>query len=164
MARRNERNRPVDRAEISLIPAVVISMVTWLAAAILLAGAWLARDRDGWMALVWAIPGAYLLVLPLRGFVRGRAERLTVGFRRYDLAQLTKVAVYDRKQFGLKYSVAVLKFPDRVEEISGMYLTTRSFTDLVEWFKVRIEVLEGNWNPRRLASERPDLAPSRARR
>ena len=48
-----------------------------------------------------------------------------------------------------------------VEEVLGSFLTTRSFTRLVEWFGVPIEVLQGAWTPRQLAAARPDLIPAR---
>lgn len=128
---------------------------------VLLWMAWLAIQRDGWYGAVWAFPGAYVILQPLRGFIRGADRQLRVGPRKIDLTGLAKVAVYERATWGLRHAVAVLKFNDRVEEISGMFLSTKSFTRLVEWFAAPQEVLAGVWTPRRLRTERPDLLPLR---
>ena len=49
----------------------------------------------------------------------------------------------------------------QVEEISGLFLSTASFTRLVEWLGGMVEVLDGLRTPRQLLAERPDLVPTR---
>lgn len=124
---------------------------------ILLGLASVAINKDGWYGLVWAIPGAYVFSQPIRGFVRGADQQVRIGLRKIDLTGLLKVSVYERLTWGFRHAVVVLKFNNRVEEISGMFLTTKSFTKLVHWFNAQIEQLPGIWTPRRLRNERPDL-------
>ena len=109
-----------------------------LGALVLLSLAWLSRG-DGWPALVWAVPGFFVLVQPVSGFVRGQAGLLRIGVRKIDVTGLKKVAVYNRKQWGYSYSVAVLKLGDRVEEISGAFLTSKSFTKMIDWLGITPE-------------------------
>lgn len=162
MARRKkeQRRRQVPRPALSLNPAILATIVALVVAAILLSLAVIAIRQDGPVGLVWAIPGVYVLLQPLRGIVRGGDQQLRIALRKIDLTDLSKVAVYERTQWGLRYGVASLKFPGRVEEVMGLFLTSRSFTRMVEWLDVPIEVVPGVWTTRRLASERPDLLPT----
>ena len=46
-------------------------------------------------------------------------------------------------------------------DISGAFLTSKSFTKMIDWLGITPEVLEGWWTQRLLASQRPDLLPKR---
>ncbi len=161
MARRKEHRTHLPRPGLALNPAIGMTLGAIALGIGLLGLAWLAAGDDSWFGLIWALPGFYILLQPLRGIVRGSDQQLRIALHKIDLSKLTKVAVYERTQWGLTYGVAVLRFPDHVEEVLGSFLTTRSFTRLVEWFGVPIEVLQGAWTPRQLAAARPDLIPAR---
>lgn len=160
MARKPRERDP--RPALSLLPAPFMTLGALVIGLVLLGLASIAINTDGWYGVVWAIPGAYVFAQPVRGFVNGSAQQLRVGLRKINLAGLLKVTVYERVTWGFRHAVVVLKFNTRVEEISGMFLTTKSFTRLVQWFGVQIEELPGIWTPRRLRNERPDLVLLRA--
>ena len=160
MARRKEQRPRPPRPALKLNPAIGMTLGAIGLGVGLLGLAWLAAGDDSWFGLIWALPGAYVLLQPLRGIVRGSDEQLRIALHKIDLSKLTKVAVYERTQWGLTYGVAVLRFPDHVEEVLGSFLSTKSFTRLVEWLGVPIEVLQGAWTQRQLAAARPDLVPT----
>lgn len=158
---RKPRTRQAERPQISLLPAVPMTIGSVIAGvAVLLLGLF-AIPRDGWAGLVWALPGIYVTVQPIQGFVRGTDDQLRLGWRRIDLSGLQQVTVHDRKNMGLKYSVASLQMTDHVEEITGMFLSTESFTRLVQWFNVPIKVVDGMWSSRQFWGVHPRLMPSR---
>ncbi|WIY82735.1 hypothetical protein [Propionimicrobium sp. PCR01-08-3] len=152
MARTHKKQRP----KLSLYPSPLLALGTTAAALVLFAITWLSRD-DGWPALVWAIPGVFIFCQPITGWVRGEATQLRVGFRKFDLSKLHRVTIFNRKQLGFSYSVMVLKSNQRVDQVSGAFLTSKSFTKLVDWVGISPEVLQGTWNDRALAATRPDL-------
>ncbi len=160
MARKRERT---PRPKLLLLPAPLSSLALLIGGIALCCLSWLSRD-DGWTALVWAIAGIFIMLQPLSGFVRGQADQLRVGVRKLNLTGIQKVVVYNRKSWGISYSVAVLKFDNRVEEVSGAFLTSKSFTKLINWLGLTPELLEGFWNARALAAHRPDLLPEHSKR
>lgn len=162
MARnRKAQPRSVERPQISLLPALPMTAATVVGGLAVLAFGLFAVPRDGWSGLIWALPGIYIAAQPIQGIVRGQGEKLRMGWRTIDLAGLESVTVHDRKNFGLKYSVASLKFADHVEEITGMFLSTKSLTELVTWLDAPIKVVDGMWSARRFWAAHPRLMPSR---
>lgn len=160
MARKAGRER-YQRPLIALWPAPLISLGAIFAAAMLLGLARVASGTDIAATIIWALPGIYFLMQPVRGLVRGQGEQVRIGFRTLELAGLQKVAVYERRTWGIKHAVAVLKSHDRVEDVSGLMMSTKSFTEFVRWLAVPTETLQGQWLPRQLANARPDLALKR---
>ncbi|WP_341728626.1 hypothetical protein [Brooklawnia sp.] len=160
MARKRDRT---PRPKLTLLPAPVSSLAMLIGGAALCCMTWLARG-DGWPAFVWAVFGIFIMSQPVSGIVRGEGDQLRVGIRKIDLTGIVKVAVYNRKQWGFSYSVAVLKFGGRVDEISGAFLTSKAFTKMIDWIGVSPEVLEGFWSSRALAAQRPDLTQQRPKR
>lgn len=163
MARKAQGRARPPRPRISLFPAPLISLGAIAGGLLMLGLSYTQYPRDGWYALVWVVPGLYVLAQPITGFVRGDADLLQVGLRKIDLTGLSKVTVHTRSQTGLKQGVASLSFPGRVEEISGLFLTTKGFTRLVEWFAVPITTIDGHWSMRTFRKEHPDLVPTRSR-
>lgn len=160
MARTGSRER-LPRPALALNPTPGLTLGAVAIGLVLLWLAWLGGRQDGWAALVWAFPGVYVVAQPVRGLVRGQDKKLTVGLHSIDLSGLRKVTVYERKTLGIRHAVAVLMLNHRVEEISGLFLSTASFTRLVEWLGGMVEVLDGLRTPRQLLAERPDLTPTR---
>lgn len=145
------------RPELRLYPALLPSLLAIIGGILVLYWAWVTSERDGIWALVFVIPAIYVIAQPVGGFVSGRGNTLRAGSRRHDLKGLRKIVVYNRKTIGYTHSLVALIWPDRVEEVSGAFLTSKDFTRLVEWLGPRPEVLEGLWPPRRINAERPDL-------
>lgn len=159
----NHRSRHAPRPALALNPSPLSTLGAVVVGGLMLSLAWIAVRNDGGYGLVWALPGAYVFFQPLRGIVRGLDQQLRIVARRIDLSNLARVAVFERNQWGFNHGVAVLKFPDHVEHVSGLFLSTKSFTRLVQWLAVPIEVVPGAWSSRRLASERPDLLATPAK-
>lgn len=155
------RKQREPRARLALNPAPAISAGAIIFGIMLLRLAWQVSGSDPLTTLVWAFPGVFMVLQPIRGFARGADKQLRVGTRKIDLSGLHKVAVHERKFWGIRHAVATLKFQDRVDEISGLFFTTSGFTRMVEWLAVPVEVLPGIWGPRQLVAQRPDLTPTR---
>lgn len=162
MARKAQGNARPPRPAITLYPAPLITLGALVGGLLVLGLAYSQYPRDGWYALVWVVPGLYVLAQPITGLVRGQANTLRIGLRTIDLTGLTKVTVHERSQTGLRQGVASLTFPGRVEEVGGLFLTTRGFTRLVEWLGVPITTIEGRWSMRSFRRAHPALIPTRS--
>lgn len=158
---RKPRSRRIERPAIRLFPSLLMGFGTLAGGLLVLALGLFAIPRDGWSGLVWTIPGFYVMLQPIQGFVRGKDDQLRLGLRTINLADLQKVSVHDRKNWGLRYSVVSLQMSDHVQEINGLFLSTDSFTQLVLWLKVPTRVIDGLFSARQFAERYPHLLPSR---
>lgn len=158
---REPRPTSINRPPIRFFPAIGISLLAIFGSLAVGTLMVVAIPQDGWAGVIWALPAVYVMVQPINGFVRGKDDRLHIGLGSFSLEGLSKVTVHDRRNLGLKYSIAALEFPDHVREISGLFLTTPAFTKLVQWLGVRTQVLDGEFSQRQYAMGYPQLMPSR---
>ena len=159
-----DKKPKTPRPALRLTPAILPSLLAIAGGALVLYWAWLTSKQDGIWAMVFVIPALFVMLQPVGGFVSGQQNQLRAGTRRHDLKGLRKTVVYNRKTIGYTHSLVALIWADRVEEVSGAFLTSRDFTRLVDWLGPRPEVLEGLWPPRKIASQRPDLVLRRPKK